>query len=205
MKNHIKNSVILVTALLLMGAAAFAVPPAISMFAGTGTDVGTTLCYAVVSANGSSGDTAVVTYLNATSDLGGSVIKFYTVTDPARATGANTTVTLAVAATNTAAWADGGIVVIRHMATDTYERRILAAPWSTATTNLKLTAAPTTTMAAGDLIYLGTAAGTIPVGAATKELTGDGIYCGQRGKPLLVEIDGTSLCQINAVCAKYVK
>jgi hypothetical protein len=67
-----------------------------------------------------------------------------------------------------------------------------------------VTSAPTTAIASGDEIWPMTTAGFIPCGAATTlSLVGNGIYSGQPGKPLLLEVDGTSSCQINAVSATF--
>ena len=188
--------------LSLLALTAFGAPEEKVVFAGGGTDVGNTICYAVVSAASANGGTPVVTYLNATSDLSSSKVTFYTY-------GTNTFVNAAQPGTTfipvnaTNGFVNGDVIVIRHVATDTYEKRIL----TTFTTNgvLVVTAAPTVATAAGDVIYRVSAAGSIPVGAATLALTGEGIYAGEKGKPLLLEVDGTSTCQLNAVCAKYVK
>jgi hypothetical protein len=164
-----------------------------------GTDVGNTLCYAILSTAGEGGKAPVITYLNATSDKAGSIIQFYTCGQVVSASHGSTTVSVPVNATNGFTAAD--IIIIRHGATDTYERRILDT--FTSATNLTTTVAPSVALVPGDIIYKAVVAGTIPVGAATKELNGVGIYAGEKGKPLLLEIDGTSSCQINAVCAKY--
>lgn len=193
-------STLLVLAVVCLPAQLFAQSGLKSTATG-GTDVGTTLCYAVISANGNNQSAPVLTYLNATSDKAASVVQFYTAGTPVRADVASSTTNLVVASGDTNGFAANDVVIIRHLATDTYERRILTP--NTTATNLNLTVAPTTTVAVGDLIYKATAAGSIPVGNATKELVGPGIYAGQRGKPLLLEVDGTSACQINAVAASY--
>jgi len=198
MKNWIISSIVLACLTL----SALAAPESYTVYAGGGTDVGNTISYAVVSARSENGGAPVVTYVSATSDKSGSVVQFYSVdTNQVATTASTATVYLPVSATN--GFASGDIIVIRHMTSDTYEKRILTA----FNTNgvLILTAAPGTATAVGDLIYKVTAGGTIPVGAATATLYGEGIYAGQKGKPLLLEVDGTSACQLNAVCAKYVK
>ena len=174
----------------------------------TGTDVGTTLCYAILSAdggteyyeNGSSRRlTPFVTFLSATTDKSTAITFRVPDGNIAVASGANTTTSCPVAATN--GFAANDVVIIRHQATDTYERAVLAA---FATNNaIVLTAAPGTAMAAGDLIYRVAASGTIPINNTTANYYGDIIYSGKPGMPLMVDIDGTSACQINAVCATY--
>jgi hypothetical protein len=207
-----KYSKLILTALMAASVALVSLPaigaPEWSVWSGGGTDVSTTLCYSVVSARGKNGGVPVITYLSATSDKAGSVVQFYTASNAVTVQAANTTVTIPLsgsAITNVALCfnTNGGIVVIEHKATDTYERRILGASGSD--TNLVVTSAPTVALAAGDVIYPMYTAGSIPVGNATLGLgPGDGIYSGQAGRPLLLEVDGTSACQINAVSAKFV-
>lgn len=172
----------------------------IPFFAGGGTDVGTTLCYAVVSANGKNQGVPVVTYVNATSDKAASVIQFYTITANTAANVVSTTTAIPVTLTN--GFASGDIIVIRHLLDDTYERRILTT--FTTATNLVVTVAPTVALVVGDIVYRAATAGFIPCGAATQAIAGEGIYAGQPGKPLLLEVDCTSAGQINAVAAKFV-
>ena len=174
----------------------------------TGTDVGTTLCYAILSGdggteyyeNGSSRRlTPFVTFLSATTDKSTAITFRVPDGNVAVASGANTTTSCPVAATN--GFAENDVVIIRHQATDTYERAVLGA---FATNNaIVLSASPGTAMAAGDLIYRVAASGTIPINNTTANYYGNIIYSGKPGVPLMVDIDGTSACQINAVCATY--
>jgi len=198
----IKNilSVLFLVVLALLPAMVQAVDE-IPFFAGGGTDVGTTLCYAVVSANGKNQGVPVVTYVNATSDKAGSIIQFYNITTSTAANVVSTSTALPVTSTN--GFASGDIIVIRHLLDDTYERRILTT--FTTATNLVTTVAPTVALVVGDIVYRAATAGFIPVGSATLQIVGDGIYAGQPGKPLLLEVDCTSAGQINAVAAKFVK
>lgn len=191
----------LMLALLSLSIPALAQPSeGLTQFSSGGTDVGTNLCYAIVSANGKNLKTPVVTYLNLTSDKAGSVAQFYTAGAPTAATHVSTTVSIPVTLTN--GYASGDIIIIRHTGTDTYERRILTT--FTGATNLTVTVAPTVALAIGDLVYEATAAGAIPCGATTNlTINGVGIYSGQAGKPLLIDLDGTSAVQLNAVSATY--
>jgi hypothetical protein len=162
-------------------------------FAGTGTDVGNTLCYYVASAKYG---VPRLSYINATSDKSASVIQFYSAASPLLVTAtsaAGQTIVSAVPTTIT----NNDIVIVRSIANDTYQRCVVS---SVTATNFVVGANLAFALAVGDPIYKVTAAGTIPVGAATKELNaGPGsIYNGQRNRPLLFEIDGTSACQINA-------
>lgn len=203
MKTFLKN----LTGLALLTMLAFtsiptaqAAPEELSVWSGGGTDVSTTLCYTVVSANSKNNGQPVVTYLNATSDKAASVLTFYTAGTPTSCNYTNTTVSIPVNSTN--GFAANDVIVIWHKLTDTYERRIVDT--FTSATNITVTVASTAATVPGDQIYKATAAGTIPVGNATKELNGTGIYSGQRGKPLLIDLDGTSAVQVNAASAIYV-
>ena len=162
---------------------------------GGGTDVGTTLCYAIVPDTGQNGSTPLVTYLNATSDKAASVVQFYNITNTLIAQAAGSATNVYVAATN--GYGDNAVVIHKSIASGTLKRLVVYAP--TASTNLAFTTTPSPAIAAGDSLFLCVTSGSIPVGNATKELDGGGIYAGQRGKPLLLEVDGTSACQINAV------
>lgn len=172
------------------------------VYATGGTDVSTTLCYAVISAYSVNGGSPVVTYLDATSDKAGSVVQFYSSSAPINVTGSSSTTNLACSTNGIVGVASNAVLVIQHTSTDTYERRIayLVGP-----TNVAVSATFDSAVAAGDKIWLQTAKGSIPVGNASISKLGDGIYSGTPGRPLLLEVDGTSACQINAANAKYVK
>jgi hypothetical protein len=169
--------------------------------AGGSIDVGNTISYSVVSANGKNQAAPLLTYLNVSSDLATSLLTFYTLGTPVQVRYTNSTTTLFIEGTN-GVTTNAQIIVIRHADTDTYERRITTG--STATTNLIVTSAPSQTVRPGDLIYQMTGTNTIPWIAGTNSIgPGPGIYAGQAGKPLLFEINGTAACQINAWCATY--
>lgn len=207
MKN--KLSTLIITALLVLGmvAPALAVDPK-QFFSSGGTAVSTTLSYAVVSAYSANGGTPVVKFLSLDSDKAASKLQFYTVTAPTTANYVSTTTSLPVASTN--GFVVNDIIVIRHQATDTYERRVITT--FTSATNLTVTSAPTVALAVGDMVYDATAAGFITYGIIHSEGMGTntivapgggGIYSGQPGMPLLMEIDCTALGHINAVHASY--
>jgi len=196
---------LILIAVLALGALtaprAQAAPDELTVWAGGGTDVGTTLCYAVTSTYSRSGGSPVITFLSATSDKGASVVQFYTAASPVQCNYTNSTVTIPVTSTNGFNFSSG-IIVIRHWLTDTYERRILTT--STGSTNLTVTSAPTAAVLPGDQIWPMATAGAIPCGNTTLTLNGTGIYSGQRGKPLLFEVDCGTNGQINAAWAAYV-
>lgn len=170
-----------------------------------GTAVGTTLSYAIISGYSFNGGTPTVTYISGTSDKAGSVFKFYNVGTNTTANFASSSTSIPVQQTN--GFAANDIIVIQHAATDTYERRVLAA--FTSATNLTTTVAPTVALSVGDKVFdcNTNSAATIPVGNATKEVTTasglGGIYAGQPGLPLLIDLDMTSAGQINTVTAVY--
>lgn len=162
-----------------------------------------TASYAVISANSANGGAPVVTYINAASDKANSRFQFYRVDAITSATYTNSTTRLDVVQTN--GIADGGTIVIRHVADDTYEKRTLTT--STGSTNLVVTVAPLGTVVPGDLIYhvTSTRAACIRWGASTNSVgPGSGpIYIGQAGYPLLVDIDATTLGEVNAISGYY--
>ena len=55
----------------------------------------------------------------------------------------------------------------------------------------------------GDQIYSLSAPVKLAVGAAAKAYTGDMIYVGNRGRPVMVFINGTSACSLDAITARY--
>ncbi|MCX6915756.1 MAG: hypothetical protein NT167_22375 [Verrucomicrobia bacterium] len=56
----------------------------------------------------------------------------------------------------------------------------------------------------GDQIYRLSSPVTLSVGAVTnKTYTGDMIYVGNRGRPVVVKINGTSGCTLDAITARY--
>lgn len=196
----INKNLFLIAGMALLATSVFAAD--LTYWSGGGTDVGNTLCYTVVSRSGVK-PTPVLTYLNATSDKAASVVQFYNAGVPVAASLTNSTTSIFVSITNanTAFTTNGGIIIINHVATDTYERRILTGGGTG--TNLVVTVAPTSAVLPKDLIYQATTAGSIPVGAANLSLVGPGIYSGTPGRPLLLEVDGTSACQLNAAAADY--
>lgn len=180
-------------------------PVARAAYSTGGTAVGTTLSYAVVSPFTSvAGGAPVITYISGTSDKAGSILKFYNTGTNSSANFVSTTTSVPVTATN--GFGINDIIVIQHVATDTYERRILTT--FTSATNLTVTVAPTVALAVGDRVFdcNTNSAATIPVGNATKEVVTAGIggvYAGQPGQPLLIDLDLTSAGQINTVTAVY--
>jgi hypothetical protein len=136
------------------------------------------------------------------------VVQFYSCSNYTAATAATSNVrTNTVNSTN--GFSIGKVVVVKHLSTDTYERLVLAAPQLT--NQIVFASDPVRALAAGDLIYEQTAGGTIGVvtnaGANSFmiNLSGNGIYSGQKGYPLLldtVNVVGTN-ATIRAVNATF--
>lgn len=183
--------------------AQFTPRPQVGFGVGT-TNAASTLSTAIVSAYSANGGTPRVTYINAMSDGATNKIKFYKVTAQASANYTNTTTSLPVTSTN--GFGVNDIIIIRHLATDQYEKRTVTTFVSS--TNLVTTAAPLETVAIGDIIYRATStgAGVIAWGASTNSITTSaGIYYGQAGLPLLVEIEGSTVATLNVVAGDFVK
>jgi len=181
-------------------------PDPYPVYTATGVDVGTTLNYAIIGCHSSNAGTPVLTYLNFISDHATPIATFYKAGTPIMVTGANTTTSIPAATNSIAGYVGAGIIVIQHMATDTYERRILGTCTSTA---IVVTVAPTTATAAGDRIWLCTADGTISgVQNTVREVVGTGIFAGQANKPLLIDLNNTTSAaavNINCATATFVK
>lgn len=198
-------SILTAAAILAIGTSSFADVASIfpnhkKVFVSTGTN-GTTLSSVIISANAYNDGCPVVTYYNATSDKAGSKLQFYLCDTNQQANYASSSTSIPVTATN--GFASGDIIIIRHYATDTYERRVLTT--FTSATNLTVTLAPVTALAVGDQVYHTTTVGApwIACGNATVTSSGNSLVAGQPGCPLLCDLDGTSACSINALTAEY--
>lgn len=147
-----------------------------------------------------------VTYVNATSDKAGSVLQFY------KATSGSHTLAIATNASQAVVWVPDGtkysandVVVLRHKLStgDIYERLVVSSATST---NLTMTGNLSTAVLVGDQLWKMTKYGTIPVGAATKEVASSvayGLYNAPGGRPVLLDLDGTSACKINLITGRY--
>jgi hypothetical protein len=186
---------------MLVPTAKAALPDPSSGFGVGTTNAGTTLSWAIVGARSANNGMPSINLLSATSDLSSSVISFWQCDAITEANLTNSTTTLYVPQTNGVA--DNGTIIIRHITDDSYEKRTLTT--STGATNLLVTVAPLTTVVPGDIIYhmIKTGKGTIPVGATTLTLNGGSLYTGPRGRPLMVDINGTSSATLNAVGGVY--
>lgn len=168
--------------------------PAVNGFCTSSTNQASALSWAVVTSRSGNNGTPVVTFLGYGSDLAAFQIQSYKVNAQCVCNFTNSTVTIPVNTTNGFNAAGSAVIVIRHKLTDDYEKRILTT--STGTTNLVTTVGAQETIVPGDTIYqcIKTGAGSLVGGAAiTNTLAAPGgIFIGQQGLPLLLEINGTS-------------
>lgn len=165
---------------------------------GTSTDIGATNTWFVAPADRAG--QPVVKYFSATSDKSGSTIKGYTAAAgiPVTATAASGQAVV-THASSASAFAANDIVIVRSVANNTYQRCVVASDTATSVTfNENLTFA----LAAGDQLYIATVNAQIPVAAATVSVLSE-TFVGAEGRPLLIDLDGTSASQINAITVEY--
>lgn len=190
----------LTTILFALALLPFAATAATQNFYFSGTGVGsTTLSYLAIP--GTYG-LPRVQYLNTTSDLSNSVVKLYKSGAAIVATAPSTNGTSVVNAPGTGNVASNDVIVVWSPTTGAIERLVVSsvAAGTITTSGTLVYDHPT-----GSTVYKMTSAGTIPVGAATKELNAQGgaIWNGQSRLPLLLEVNGTSACSLNSVSGQY--
>lgn len=191
-----KFTKIIIAMAMLVGLTASAVQ-SVYEFANGAIETQGTNSYTVVSANSATGGQPLVTFLSYTTTNAGSGLRIASCTNSAVVTGANSTTNIPVGSTN--GMVSGGIIIIRHVSTDTYERRVIGG---VSTTNLPVTVALTASVAAGDIVYPAFQSAFIVTGTTTNQsITGPGIYSGPAQYPLLIEAAGGTLF---GVCARYV-
>lgn len=198
------------TALLLCASAigaTFTNPPtpAVDVFGVGTTNPATTLSWAIVGNRSRNGGAPVVTSLSVGQDSSAAYTRFYKV-DAGPLTcilATNSSARIYVSDTNNSAanW-QAGAVIIRHIADDSYEKRLCTA--NDGSTNLILTVATLGAMAKGDLVYhcISNSQPTMVFAVATNTYTGNPLFVGQAGLPLLVEIFGTA-ASVNSVGGYY--
>lgn len=202
--------------LLLRADGQGAVIPAYTAFSAGTTNPGTTLSWAITSAHSANDGVPAVTFLNAITDTTNSQVQFYYCDASCVETYAtNSTTTLSVNTTN--GIFDGGVVVIRHMASDTYEKRI-ASGSAAAATNLVLSVAPMTATIPGDIIYHMTKTGApmiwvttnstaFAAAGCTVQQAGQNIFSGSllngHTTPVLAEISGAAKATLCDVTVQY--
>lgn len=194
--------------LAVLATMALAQPATYSSFSAGTTNGATALSWAVIGANSVNSGTPVVTMIDAVSDLSTAKVQAYRVTGEVAATHTNSTVTLPVVVGDV----DSGTILIRHLLSDTYEKRTLTT--ATGATNLVVTAAPLANVVPGDVIYYvsTTFAPSITLKTNSFALADSGnsllvegprIIAGQKGKPLLLEVNGTASATLQGATATY--
>jgi len=180
-------------------------------FSGSGTVLSNAIdkvTYYVAPANSLSQGPACLGYINLQSDIATASLQFYNATNSWALDATNVLVSGAGGATNVpllgvtngAIVISNGVCVIRHKATETYERNRFFAGTST---NITFMYPLTTTTAAGDIVYAEAPSGSINVGTNTTATpisigpigTGAGIAPGNllngANTPFLMELSGT--------------
>ena len=215
-----KNRILLFAAAVLTGVAAFLTLPATastienvngySLFSGTGVAQGTTNSYYVAGNYTLTKSTAVLRYANVTTDASADAgrLQFYILTNQVTISNpTNSGTTNFVLNTTTNGYTTNQAILIKHISNDTYERLWVN---SVANTNQLITQwPPLQQCAAGDIVWVAAPAGQIkiPRGTYTTNCvlsqSGDFLYAGQYGLPLLMDISGTSAATINAVSGDY--
>lgn len=184
---------VLLTAILLMSFPGDA--RAQTWGAGTGSSNGTSNTVYVIPAG--NGGTPVVEYLSATSDLAGTVVQFYSAGTPITVTGASSGTNIVAVGTGNVTAADK--ILLRAVGTDLYQLTTVGTVSSTNVTTLNTL---TRSLAAGDVLYKLTAAGKLPLGAATVSVVGPA-WVGDKGKPVAMVVTGTTNANINSVTFTY--
>lgn len=190
MKNMIK-----IIIALLMPISAFAG----NYFSELGTDVSTNLCYSIVKPIG---DIGRIEYINITSDLSSSAITFKDGTFKSLVTSYDDGSPTVIGTASGLSYNTNDVIVIYSPSSGNTERLVIATRTSS---NITTTTSVSFEPVEGDVLYIMTANGSIPVGAATKEInaTGSAVYNGQKDYPILVEVNGTSACQVNLISGVF--
>lgn len=206
---------------IALAALCLAAPPAEAantVFSGQGSAYSTNTSYYVVSAGPQIPQESIpqIEYLNVQSDTlsvsnARGAVLFYRAGAPselsAASGGATNTVRLASGGT---AFTVGGVVILQHVAADTYERLVVM---TNSATSVSFTNATASAVDLGDRIYLATVAASLPVnttvpaaGAGNKEFAPPKpLFSGEEARPLLVEVNGigTNFIKIGTISGSY--
>lgn len=212
LKNILITAALLLAAFIPAKAAPFpASIPGYSEFATGGTAIGATNSYGVISMESLNNKQApVITFISCKfsgADTNAAKVQFYNCTN---FTQINTNVSplpgLLNGATNTVdstnGFGIGTVVVLRHKASDTYERLVCNAPQNT--NQVVFNTIPLVAPVSGDTIWSQIPTGLIPAQGGTNfVMSGSGIYSGQPACPMLVDVIGTVTPVLNAVNAIF--
>lgn len=199
---------VLTVALLAITVCADPVEPGgYTIFSRGTTNGATALSSVIIGANSANAGTPVVTSISAVSDKALALVQFYRVTGETAVTATNSATSLYV----TAGGVDSGVIIIRHLINDRYEKRTLTT--STNVLGLVLTVAPQQSAIPGDVVYFATSTGSgalalstnnVPFGSTMAlNVSGSALFSGQKGKPLLAEVDGTSSATLHSITARF--
>lgn len=170
-------------------------------FALVGTDIGTNYNYAVIPLFGN-WQPRVQTW-DTTSDKATAVLTMHTLGSPYTLTATNAAGVTNITVVNTSyAVATNGNEVVLY---DPGNRVGYRATLDNAGSNF-ITVSPSlpAQLLPGAMLYVATAKTTFPVGT-TNSRSATTVWLGEAGKPLLIDLDGTAACQINAVTGDYIK
>lgn len=175
-------------------------PNGYTTFSGTGTAQGNTNAFYVAGNYTLTKATAVLKYANVTSDTG--LLQFYALTNMTTIVNPTNSGTTNFTVVSTNNFSTGQILVIKHIATDTYEFQPL---WQMTTTNLTTKYAPISQCSTGDQVWVAGLTGSISAVGTNLVISqsGDWIYAGQYNLPMAISVTGTAKVGINAVSGNY--
>jgi hypothetical protein len=181
---------------LIAAAFAAATAPAQTPFAFTATS-GSTLSSVAIPATGN--EKIRLQYVNATSDAASGALTFYRADERADVLATSATGQKVISAAPYPGAAQDDVVVLHAYATNTAARGVVD---TTGSNSITLKANLPVTLRPGDKVYLMVPAGSIAVGAATKEVNAPTVFATGWG-PALVDVSGTASCRINLVAGEY--
>ena len=180
---------ILTLGLLAVGLTVHAQNIGFSAFCAQGTAINAGTNYAIIPADSKTGGEPSVTYINVNSlSVNPCAVATYVSTNQTTAIATNTTTTNTVASTN--GFYVGNWVVIQHLQSIPRFRNEACLVSALQNTNqIVFASAPTTAVAAGDIINAEIPSGSIPLTSSTtaREISNSGgVFTGQRLEPLLI-------------------
>lgn len=198
-----KRLITIITLLLALPSLAEVIPPILPAnvgFSVQATNNSSIRAWAIVTARSANNGSPAVQYINAGSASNNVSFRFYKV-EGAQTTVNYTNASTVVPITATNGFQANDVVIIRSLALDQYQRNTVVL----GSTNLTLGATPSFVIAPGDIIYRVVSAATIQWGVSTNSLgPAPNIYIGQKGYPLLMEIEGnTPSASINVVSGVF--
>lgn len=198
------TSILLVAALFAAAGGARADVESVASFAVHGTDIAD-YNFAVVPPRGNW--IPRVKYIQAESDTNAARITFHTAAAPLAISVTNLVNATTVTVQN-ASWAltNGNEILTWRPSTATGFRYVIGVA---ATNWIQIAAGLTNTLVPGDLIYKVTNGNSLPGYGTTDSppvtYSGDPVWQGESGKPLLIDLDSDAAGEINAVTGDYIR